>query len=702
MEATRLHLSDPPYENYFYSDPRGASHVVITTPLEDSNLEVIKPRLLVAWPAGNSGVVAFFAPQNGVEGSLTLKLVNETDGDALSAVYETATQSGDNPQVGVQGTIELNTSASLDITILGSIRSIRDYTEGGAILRPEIQDTIKVREDGTGGVIISRLLFDNTTIICLKFRPSSNGSHIKAENGTVNFEPGRYIFSALSNYAQLEQLSPQEVLSHAAQDLISRYPDQTASLSFLSYSKKLLAGTWRFLNYFGRDSMISLLLLQPVLSEGENGAIEAVIIAVLERLNKTDGTVAHEETIGDYATWLSMQEGGQDPSPQYDYKMIDSDYYLPIVMVNYFLDTEVGQARTEDFLSTKASENPRNAGLTFRELATINAEKIIRTSAPFAEEGGQVESNLIRLHEGVPVGEWRDSNDGLGGARIPYSVNAAMVPAGLQAIAKLTEAGFFPQHPEWRELATQYARIWEDKALDFFKVEIPQQDAKTLVGDYISEVGVGEMATTQNITTPITFYGLGLGGENTENIVRVMNTDDCFRLYLLNSTNQAQLTTFIDQTATNILLPFPLGLSTPVGLVVANPAYGGEPWYTQTFPNNAYHGTVIWGWQLAMMAAGLERQLSLCNTSSPPDFFRNEAVYGKVVKAYNHLWDVLEANEQYLSGELWSWTYEDGGFRYTPFGTLAPPEGMAATESNISQLWSLTFLALKRNEKFRV
>jgi hypothetical protein len=44
--------------------------------------------------------------------------------------------------------------------------------------------------------------------------------------------------------------------------------------------------------------MIATLLLEPVLSGGKGGAIEAVIAGVLERLNMTDGSVCHEETIG--------------------------------------------------------------------------------------------------------------------------------------------------------------------------------------------------------------------------------------------------------------------------------------------------------------------------------------------------------------------------------------------------------------------
>jgi hypothetical protein len=114
----------------------------------------------------------------------------------------------------------------------------------------------------------------------------------------IKFDPGNYIFKASFNYPQLTQVSPSDVLNKASQFLVSQQPDQTKALSFLSYTTKLTAGAWRFLTYFGRDSMISALLLDTVLSDGKNGAIEAVIAGVLERINKTDGSVCHEETIG--------------------------------------------------------------------------------------------------------------------------------------------------------------------------------------------------------------------------------------------------------------------------------------------------------------------------------------------------------------------------------------------------------------------
>ena len=180
-----------------------------------------------------------------------------------------------------------------------------------------------------------------------------------------------------------------------------------------------------------------------------------------------------------------------------------------------------------------------------------------------------------------------------------------------------------------------------------------------------------------------------------------MNTDDCFRLFLLNTTNQAQLTSFVNQTANNIRAPFPVGLSTPVGILVANPAYGGSPLYAANWTNNAYHGTVVWSWQMAMLAAGLQRQLERCSGSSSPDFCSDSSVYDNLMVAYNHLWDIIEANRAHLSSEVWSWQYRSGTFEFIELGALPPPAGLSPTESDIRQLWSLTFLAVTRDQSLR-
>lgn len=252
-----LHLSDPPYENYFYSDCHGASQVVVTSPLTDSNLTIIGPRLLVAWPAGNSGVVAFFAPQNGVNGSLGIELVNGTSDQPLSPVYEpsNSTSGSGDPRVGISTLIRFNASAVLTVPILGSVRTIRDFVEGPSLLVPEIQNATTLQLDG-GVAVYDRLWLSNETTTIMSFSSTEgNGGGLSIVNGSLHLQAGTYEFEASFDYPQLTQLSAMEVLNEESQGLIAQNPDQTKSLSFLSTSEKLLAGAWRFLTYFGRISL---------------------------------------------------------------------------------------------------------------------------------------------------------------------------------------------------------------------------------------------------------------------------------------------------------------------------------------------------------------------------------------------------------------------------------------------------------------
>ncbi|THC97153.1 hypothetical protein EYZ11_003368 [Aspergillus tanneri] len=450
-----LALSDPPYENYMYSDCNVAAQVVVTSPLPNSNLTQIGPRLIVAWPAGNSGVCAYFAPQNGINGSLAIEVINSTVGDPLAPVYIAPSNGSQYPSVGVTGVLRINASATLTVPILGSIRTIRDFVEGPSLLQPDIQDAIQVIGKDRS-VSLQRLWLDNITVSTLQFSPAANSkSRVAVVNRTTHFEAGEYIFRAYINYPQLTQLKPDEVLDAENAALHTQQSQKTSALSFLSYSEKLLAGAWRFLTYFGRDSMISALLLEPVLSKGNNSAMEAVIGAVLERINRTDGSACHEETVGDYATWTNLQKNITSTTMLCDYKMVDTDYFLPILIKRYLVDNEVGQRRHKAFLSTPAgSINSVNRNLTWGQLSTLNAERIIRLAGPFAQK--QTKENLIHLNDGEVVGQWRDST-------------YALVPAALRAISILARHGIYPHRKNWAHLAGQYADIWEEKALPFFK-----------------------------------------------------------------------------------------------------------------------------------------------------------------------------------------------------------------------------------------
>ncbi|KIM96141.1 hypothetical protein OIDMADRAFT_44883 [Oidiodendron maius Zn] len=640
-EATTLRLSSSPYENYFYSDCHSAAQVVVTSPAPDSNLTIIGPRLIVAWPAGNSGIATYFEPENGINGTLGIQLLNSTIGSPLGPVYQ---QNGNgNATVGVTTTLEFNSSAVLSVAILGSIRTIRDFVEGPSLLRDDIQSAIKYSTIDNG-VELSRFWLDNITTTSISF--TSSNQTIQLDNETVKFEAGSYVFSASFNYPQLTQLSSKDVLNSQSSDLITQSPMQTTSLSFLSYTSKLTAG-----------------------------ATEAVIAGVLERLNMTDGSVCHEETIGDYATWSNLQNNITSTDPLCSYIMIDSDYYLPVLMDRYFLQDPNGKSRASDFLSTMATLFPANSNLTYKQLAQINALKIVSLAAPFAAPGNQTMDNLMHLKDGQIVGQWRDSTYGIGGGRIPFDVNTGLAPAALRSIAALSAAGILDFDAK---LVDSYAQVWEDSTLQFFEVSIAPADAQSRLENYVSSSGISGLdSQTSLIDSNVTFYAISLDGNDDLSQVQVMNTDSCFRHFLLNTTNQSQLTAFLNSTANNIRLTFPAGLMTDVGMLIANPAYGDNPVYAANWTASAYHGTVIWSWPLAMMGRGLELQLSRCNSTSAPDFCSDSAVYGNVKTAYNLLWDSIEANSAHLSTEVWSWTYDAANkkFDFIDLGALPPPPG---------------------------
>jgi hypothetical protein len=182
--ASRLHLSEAPYENYFLSDCITSSHVIVTSPDANTDNSNAKPRLLVAWPAGNSGAAAYFEAEN--NGTLGLQLENSTSyGEILDTVNEPPADGAENenPRVGVKGLIHFDTPALLTLPILGSIRSIRDYSEGGGILSPDVQNAVKTEKFGSDGGQFSRTWFDGVTTTWIDFTPTSGAEAVRIVTG---------------------------------------------------------------------------------------------------------------------------------------------------------------------------------------------------------------------------------------------------------------------------------------------------------------------------------------------------------------------------------------------------------------------------------------------------------------------------------------------------------------------------------------
>jgi hypothetical protein len=230
--------------------------------------------------------------------------------------------------------------------------------------------------------------------------------------------------------------------------------------------------------------------------------------------------------------------------------------------------------------------------LTYKQLAQINANKIVNLAAPFAAPQNQTIDNLMHLKDGQIVGEWRDSTYGIGGGRIPFDVNTALAPAALRSIATLASSGILDFNST---LVNEYAQVWEDSTLQFFEVYVPLSNAQSLLQNYTTESGItGLESQADTLDSDVTFYAISLDGNDNLSQVEVMNTDSCFRHFLLNTTNDQQLTSFLNNTANSIRLRFPAGLMTDVGMLVANPAYGSNPVYAANWTTSAYHGTVVW------------------------------------------------------------------------------------------------------------
>jgi hypothetical protein len=141
----------------------------------------------------------------------------------------------------------------------------------------------------------------------------------------------------------------------------------------------------------------------------------------------------------------------------------------------------------------------------------------------------------------------------------------------------------------------------------------------------------------------------------------------------------------LDRAVRSVIQPFPLGLLTDVGMVVANPVFADAD-LKRRFTNHAYHGTVVWSWQQALFAIGLERQLR--RTDLP------QTVREHLMQAQQSLWRVIRATSSWRASELWSWSIQGDRYQVAPFGSNAKD----ADEANAAQLWSTVYLAIHERD----
>jgi hypothetical protein len=615
------------------------------------------PRILIAFPAGNSGVGLWFARSNQrvswmLQGRPEPVTLTDERGRPLYGMVA---------QVNATGPEQL----SIKQAVLSSVRVLRDYEVLGTapaevLVSPVIHgDTIiwaRDRLDGAAG-----------------YRLSLQVLHGEMQAGRIS--AGRdgqiaLMITALSGETPLTPLPGEDLLNaHAAPDAEARNV-----LTFLSYREKFLAGSWRFNTYFGRDTLMSLRLLLPALTPA---AVEAGLGAVLTRLSP-EGEVAHEEDIGEFAILDRLRAGdAKSDAPTFNYNMIDGNFMLAPVASAWLLDDARGRAGAAAFLAHSDNRYPEAPRAYGADLVT-NLRLVIQSAVAFAERPRV--PYLIELRKGFTTGQWRDSGEGLGRGRYPYDVNAVFVPAALAAAGRVFASGLLDPflNAEDRALfarAPAMARIWEAKAGPLFETERANATARRDVEVYAASLGIPPDAAEASLgKEPVRFHAIALDAHGLA--VPILHSDEGFELLFGHPSPTA-----VDQAMIAMMRPFPAGLLTDVGVVVADPVFA-TPEVQARFSKNAYHGAVVWSWQQAVLAAGLARQLRRSDLPAP--------VKRRLLSAQAQLWRAIDAGRTVRSSELWSWNYADGQFHVAPFGA----SGADVDESNAAQLWSTVYLAI--------
>lgn len=633
--------------NSFTRAGKVAAHLLLRSGTE--------PRILVAFPAGNSGVALWF--------QTTTQPVAWTLIDAPRPV--SLEDSKGRALHGIEAQVAVDAKVlNVKQAVLSSVRVLRDYQALGTappqvLTAPQVAGKrlfwTRDRLDGAAGYQLSVEVLDDAKLSAAAITRSS-GKKLRLK------------IRALTGETPLTPLDTAALLTPAAA------LDQRArnALTFLSYQEKYLAGSWRFDTYFGRDTLMSLRLLAPVL---QPLALESGIGSVLARL-APNGEVAHEEDIGEFAVLRNEREGkGRKDTPIYDYGMIDDDFMLAPIVADWLLDRPAASGGAKPFLASRNQSGVRQGDALVRNLIWVTERTAAFASQPRYD-------NLVGIKEGRTTGQWRDSEEGLGRGRYAYDVNAVFVPAALDAIDWLVKSGLLDPYlsADQRAVlqrASAQSQVWTRQAPPLFTVTIPVERARTSISTYAASLGVDAATSVDTLgRDALTFKALSLDASGRP--VPVMHSDEAFAL-LFTTPSEVEL----DRSIAVMMRPFPAGLLSPVGLLVANPVFADRETQAR-FTSADYHGTVVWSWQQAMLAAGLDRQLAR-NDLSP-------SLRARLSAARTQLWSVIDAAEALRTSELWSWSYRDGIYRAVPFGQ----QGRHADESNAAQLWSTVYLARRR------
>src|SRR3989475_2194156 len=439
-----------------------------------------------------------------------------------------------------------------------------------------------------------------------------------------------------------------------------RLEREIRGFELLSSRQKLMAGLPTYATYFGRDMLMTALLMEPVWADTMP---EFVMGAALAKL-APNGEVSHEEALGGQAirenAGVFLQTGDSTllrnlQATRENYWMVDDDFQLPVVAGHYFADAGVPAARKRAFV--------RRWGDALRK----NIASVMHRAAPYAHD--PVATNLVSFKRDVDgychPGSWRDSRVGYAGGCFAFDVNVVWVPQALRAIVTIDSALRVLGEPGIDGAAdiARAAQVWSGTG-KLFMVALAPPEVATRVGAKIGSLPPNEATFSSGVLNrngvpndTLRFPPVSL--DSAGNPIPVMSTDPAMWLLL-----ERQDAARENELLRPFLLPYPVGLFIDgVGLAVANDAYA-EPQVWDIFARDLYHSPrVVWGREVNILLAALATR----NRPGSVDSARSAAA---------------RSGLQYA--ELWSYKFEGGALRPVRYGA-----------SSDVQLWTLTDLAVQ-------
>jgi hypothetical protein len=507
-------------------------------------------------------------------------------------------------------------------------------------------------------------------------------------------------------------------------------------VELLSSREKLMAGLPNYATYFGRDGMMTALMMRPIWTQAMT---EHEIASVLRKLAPS-GEVSHEEALGgqairenaaeynaSIADYIRLARAGRRreadstltrardvlrdlQAVRENYRMMDDEFQLPVLAARYLGDPNVASDRKRAFLNDTSSRGVSHLALLLRELGYVATLTAPYASAPTVE-------HLVAFSKRDSThwlsGSWRDSNAGYANGRFAMDINAIWVPNALESMATILSTlralGIMASAIDSiapdvaRTPLGQYVRdsaalaravqTWRG-ARRHFSVTLAPGEIRARAKAKLQWLPTAERSYWEKLlasddATRDSLRFLALSLDSAGRPIPVVNTDPATRLFLEDLTTQVVNGSVLADSALRdiepFLRPYPVGLFVAqLGPLVANDAYASRAVW-EAFRTDLYHSPrVVWGREVNLFVLGTANQIA--GAYDATGRLRNPALAPYVRKlddALRHVTTAVRASGM-AHNELWSYRVDAGRLSPTRYGT-----------STDVQLWNTTDLAVQ-------